>query len=105
MMLRLMGNEVHTAHDGRAAVEAAEALNPDLILLDIGMPKMNGYDACQSIREQAWGKKVFIVALTGWSQDEYRSRSTEAGFSSHLVKPVLPATLARLLAELPTRDS
>lgn len=97
IMFTVMGNEVRTAHDGVEAVEAAAAFRPDLILLDIGMPRMNGYDACRRIREQAWGGSTMIVALTGWGQEEDKRRSREAGFDDHLVKPVAPAALERLL--------
>jgi PAS domain S-box-containing protein len=100
MMLKIMGHEVRTAHDGLEGVETAAVFRPDFILLDIGMPKLNGYDACRRIREQPWGKNVGIVALTGWGQDEDKRRSQEAGFNSHLVKPVEPAALEKLLAEL-----
>jgi CheY-like chemotaxis protein len=99
MMLALMGHEVRTAHDGLEAVEAASAFQPDLILLDIGMPKMNGYDACRRIREQSWSKNAFIAALTGWGQEDDKRRSQEAGFNSHLIKPVEPAALEKLLTE------
>jgi CheY-like chemotaxis protein len=102
MMLKLMGNETHTAHDGLAAVEAAEEFRPDVILLDIGLPKLNGYDACRRIREQPWSKDTLIVAATGWGQDDDRRRSKEAGFDHHLVKPVDAAELNRLLAERKT---
>jgi CheY-like chemotaxis protein len=98
MMLTLMGNEVHTAHDGAAAVEAAAEIRPDVILLDIGMPRMNGYDACREIRSRSWGKGILILALTGWGQDEDKRRSREAGFDDHLVKPVEPAALEKWLA-------
>jgi CheY-like chemotaxis protein/two-component sensor histidine kinase len=98
MLLEIMGNEVRTAEDGQEAVETAEQFRPDVILLDIGMPKLNGYDACRRIREQPWGRDVFLVALTGWGQDEDKRRSQEAGFDHHLVKPVEPALLAKLLA-------
>ncbi|HET6880459.1 MAG TPA: PAS domain S-box protein [Pirellulales bacterium] len=97
MMLKIMGNQVRMAHDGVEAIEAAEDFRPDVILLDIGMPRMNGYDACRRIREQSWGKSPFIVALTGWGQEEDKRRSHEAGFNSHLVKPVELAALQRLL--------
>ncbi len=100
MMLKLMGSEVRTAHDGLEAVEAAAAFRPDVVLLDIGMPKLNGYDACRRIREKAWGKSAVVVALTGWGQEEDKRRSQEAGFNGHLVKPVEPAALEKLLAEL-----
>ncbi len=100
MMLKLMGHEVRTAHDGLEAVDAATAFRPELILLDIGMPRLNGYDTCRRIREQAWGKQARILALTGWGQDEDKRRSKEAGFNGHLVKPVEPKVLVELLAEL-----
>src|SRR5207245_1858461 len=94
----LMGCEVRTARDGLAGVTAAEQFRPDLILLDIGMPRLNGYDACRRIRELPWGKDIVIAALTGWGQDEDKRRSQEAGFDGHLVKPVEPAALEELLA-------
>ena len=100
MMLKMMGQEIHLARDGLEGVEVAEALHPGLIFLDLGMPKLNGYDACRRIREQPWAKRTFIVALTGWGQDDDKSRSHEAGFNSHLVKPVGKETLERLLADL-----
>ena len=99
MMLTIMGNEARTAHDGLAAVEAAADFRPDIILLDIGLPKLNGYDACRRIREQPWSKGMVIVALTGWGQDEDRRRSAAAGFDHHMVKPVEVDALERLLAE------
>jgi CheY-like chemotaxis protein/anti-sigma regulatory factor (Ser/Thr protein kinase) len=98
MMLDLMGNDTCTAHDGLAAVEAAAEFRPDLILLDIGLPKLNGYDACCRIREQPWSKGMVIVALTGWGQEEDRRRSAAAGFDHHMVKPVEVGALEKLLA-------
>jgi signal transduction histidine kinase/ActR/RegA family two-component response regulator len=100
MLLRLMGNEVHTAHDGLQAVEVARELQPDLALLDIGMPKLNGYETCQRIRAESGGRKVLLVALTGWGQDEDIRRSHLAGFDRHLVKPVEPAALEKLLGSM-----
>jgi DNA-binding response OmpR family regulator len=99
MLLTVMGNDTRTAHDGVEGVELAEAFRPDLIVLDIGLPKLNGFDACRRIREKAWAKDTLIVAATGWGQDEDRLRSQEAGFDHHLVKPVDAAELNRLLAE------
>lgn len=100
MMLKLMGNEAKTAHDGLEALAVAAIFQPDLILLDIGMPKLNGYETAKRIREQPWGKNVMLVALTGWGQEEDRRKSDEAGFDSHMVKPIEPALLEKLLANL-----
>jgi CheY-like chemotaxis protein len=105
MMLRLMGSETHTAHDGLTAVEMAETFRPDLILLDIGMPKLNGYDAARRIRQQSWGKEIRLVALTGWGQERDKRYSLEAGFDGHLVKPVGRDALLELLAALPSERS
>jgi CheY-like chemotaxis protein len=100
LMLKLMGNIATTAHDGLEALAVAAVFRPDVILLDIGMPKLNGYDTARRIREQAWGKNPKLIALTGWGQEEDRRRSQEAGFDDHLTKPVDPATLETLLANL-----
>ncbi|HVE51678.1 MAG TPA: chemotaxis protein CheB [Casimicrobiaceae bacterium] len=97
MVLTLSGHDVHTAHDGIEAVEAAAKLQPDMILLDIGLPKLDGYEACRRIRQQQGDKRVLLVALTGWGQEEDKRRSQEAGFDLHLVKPAEPAALERLL--------
>jgi PAS domain S-box-containing protein len=99
MLLKVTGNDTQTAYDGLEAIEKAAAYKPDVILLDIGLPKLNGYDACRAIREQPWGKHIMMVALTGWGQDEDRRKSSEAGFDTHLVKPVDHAVLAKLLGE------
>ena len=82
------------------AVQAAEAMRPDVVLLDLGMPKLNGYDACRRIRQQPWGKQMFLVALTGWGQEDDVRRTEEAGFDRHVVKPVDPAVLHTLLSSL-----
>ncbi len=105
MLLELMGQDIQTAHDGLAAVEAAEQFRPDMILLDIGLPKLNGYDACRRIREQPWSRGMEIVALTGWGQEDDLRRSKEAGFDDHLVKPVGLAILEKLLARPGARSS
>jgi PAS domain S-box-containing protein len=101
MLLELTGNETHTAHDGLEAVETAARVRPDLVLLDIGLPKINGYEAARRIREQPWGKSVVLVALTGWGQDEDRQKAREAGFDGHMVKPIDPEALTKLLAAFP----
>ena len=88
MMLSLLGHDTRAAHDGLQALELAEAFRPELILLDIGLPKLNGFDACRRIREQPWGTGILIVAVTGWGQEDDIRRSREAGFDQHMVKPV-----------------
>jgi CheY-like chemotaxis protein len=102
MLLAIMGNETRTAHDGLAALEVGAAFLPDVVLLDIGMPKLNGYDTARRIRQELWGQTVTLVALTGWGQEDDRRRSREAGFDHHAVKPVEPAALAQLLGGLQT---
>ncbi len=87
-LLEILGNSVCIARDGEEAIMIAEQFRPRVILLDIGMPKLNGYEACRRIREQPWSHDVVIVALTGWGQEADRRRSREAGFDHHLVKPV-----------------
>lgn len=103
MLLTALGNDVRIAHDGLAAVDVAAEFQPDLVLLDIGMPKLNGYEAARRIRELPWAKDALLVALTGWGQDEDKQRSRAAGFDHHFVKPVEPAVLKRLLAECQPR--
>lgn len=98
MLLKLSGNEVHTVHDGTEAVEAAERFRPEVVLMDVGMPRLNGYEATQRIREQPWGQDMVIIALTGWAQESDRVRSQEAGCNGHLVKPVKLSELEALLA-------
>lgn len=100
MMLSIMGHETRTAHDGESAVTTAEAFLPEVVLLDIGLPKLNGYEVAQRIREQAWGATMFLIAVTGWGQDEDRQRSAEVGLNVHMVKPVEPAVLEKILADL-----
>jgi PAS domain S-box-containing protein len=100
MLLRMTGHEVHTAYDGEEAVIAAEKFRPEVVLLDIGMPRLNGYDACRRIREKPWGKGIFLIAVTGWGQEDDRRRTEEAGFNSHLVKPVDSRDLMKVLAGL-----
>jgi len=100
MMLKAMGNETRTAYDGEEGVKMAEEFRPTVVLFDIGLPKLNGYEACRRIRAQSWGKGMVIIAITGWGQDEDRQRSKEAGFDGHLVKPVEFASLTQLLGTL-----
>jgi PAS domain S-box-containing protein len=99
-LLKLLGNDVRTAHDGVEATEATDEFRPEVILMDVGMPRLNGYEATRRIREQPWGRAVIIIALTGWGQDGDRLLSREAGCDGHLVKPVNLADLETLLTEL-----
>jgi len=100
MMLSMMGHETRTAHDGEAAVTTAEDFRPQVVLLDIGLPKLNGYEVAQRIRKEEWGASMFLVAITGWGQDEDRQRSEDVGMNLHLVKPVEPSALESVLADL-----
>ena len=102
MLLQFGGHETHKAHDGVAAIRAAERLRPDAVLLDIGLPGLNGYEVCGRIRQEPWGKDLVLVALTGWGQEEDRQKSKEAGFDAHMVKPVDYDVLLKLLASLDT---
>ena len=99
IFLELMGFEVATAHDGLQAVDVANTFHPAVILLDIGMPGLNGYEACRRIHQQPWSADSTFIALTGWGKDEDREKSRDAGFDHHLVKPVDPAALEHLLDE------
>ncbi|MGH7930273.1 MAG: hybrid sensor histidine kinase/response regulator, partial [Candidatus Binatia bacterium] len=99
-LFRLKGMPVQLAHDGEEALRVAEQFLPDVVLLDLGMPKLNGYDACRRMREQPGGQKIIIMALTGWGRDEDRQRTSEAGFDYHLVKPVRPLNLLDIIADL-----
>lgn len=98
MMLRVMGHDVATAYDGRTALTLVEQQPPEIMLLDLGMPQLNGYEVCRRIRREPWGALVRIVALSGWGQEEDRRRSAEAGFDRHLVKPIALTDLQALLA-------
>ena len=97
MMLELSGHQVALAHDGLEAIERAEQFRPEVILMDVGMPRLNGLEATRRIRQEPWGKTVTIIALTGWGQDDDRVQSREAGCDGHLVKPVVLDELFRIL--------
>ena len=96
MLLQITGHEVRIAHDGLEAVEAAAAFLPDVVLLDIGLPKLDGYEAARRIRD-AQGAQVLLIAVTGWGQEEDRLRCKEAGFDHHLTKPIRADALQELL--------
>jgi CheY-like chemotaxis protein len=104
-LLKLNGNTTYTAFDGLRALEAGATFRPDVVLLDIGLPELNGYDVARKIREQPWGRNIVLIALTGWGKEEDRRRSSEAGFNSHLVKPVEFANLNALLGTFLPRST
>ena len=97
-LLRMDGNDVHVAFDGDAAIKAASRLDPDIVLLDIGMPIVDGYTAARAIRRNAEGKDLLLVAMTGWGHPEDKGRAMEAGFDAHLVKPVSIESLLDLFS-------
>lgn len=98
--LQLKGHEVQTAYDGIEAIDVAARFKPDVALLDIGLPRLSGYDVARRIRQQPGGESVILIAITGWGQEEDRRQSQQSGFDMHLVKPVDPAALLKLLADL-----
>jgi PAS domain S-box-containing protein len=98
MWLKMAGHEVRSAQDGEAALIVAETMQPDVLLLDIGMPKVSGYEVARRIREKPWGSRAMLIALTGWGQEEDLRRSREAGFDHHLTKPVDPSAIDALIA-------
>jgi CheY-like chemotaxis protein len=97
-MVGLLGHEVKIAFDGAEALRAAELWLPDAILMDIGMPRLNGYEAARQIRAAGWGREMLLIATTGWGQEDDRRRTKEAGFNFHLVKPVEQTVVQALLA-------
>jgi len=103
LFVRLLGHEVETARDGQQAIEAAKQFCPDLVLLDIGLPQLDGYEVAERLRAGEHGTSMFLVAITGWDRDEETERSREAGFDHYLTKPVDPALLERLIGSLCAR--
>jgi CheY-like chemotaxis protein/anti-sigma regulatory factor (Ser/Thr protein kinase) len=103
LMLRLVGNEVDTVYDGEQAVSAVTRFRPDVVLMDLGMPRLDGLGAARAIRGDPGGGNVVLVAITGWGDDGDRRLSREAGFDRHLVKPVVPSELLALLSSLDAR--
>jgi CheY-like chemotaxis protein len=97
LMLRMEGHEVYCASDGEEALALAGERKPEIVVLDVGMPKLDGCEVARRIRAESWGRGAVLVALTGWGQDVDRVRSREAGFDMHLVKPVDPAMLCDML--------
>ena len=98
--VEMLGHSVKMATDGPAAIALAKSFLPDVVLLDIGLPGMNGYDICQAMRREPALRHTVFVAQTGWGQKEHRERSKAAGFDHHLVKPVDIGTLKNILLSL-----
>ena len=105
MLLEITGNKTYMAYDGVEAVEAIEKVRPEVVLLDIGLPKLDGHEVCRRVREQPWGRDIVVIALTGWGQEDDRRKSEEAGFNGHLVKPVDYDKLLDLLGSLTARSA
>ena len=103
MLVQLLGHEVAVAHDGLQAVEVAERFGPDLVLLDIGLPDLDGFEVAERLRAGRGGDAMYLVAITGWAREEERRRSKEAGFDEHLTKPVDPDRLEALIASMCAR--
>jgi CheY-like chemotaxis protein len=99
MLLRLMGNDVRIAADGLEAVELADAFQPDIVLLDIGMPRLDGYEAARRIRSMGWSRDSLLVAVTGWGRRDDGEEAAAAGFDRHFTKPLDPAELRKLVTE------
>ena len=100
LLVGAMGHEVRVAYDGEEALQLAGEFRPEIVLLDLGMPKLSGFEVCRRIRESSWGERMRLVAQSGWGQDEDRRRTAEAGFDHHLVKPIDPDALVELLRRL-----
>lgn len=102
LWLKLKGHETCVAHDGLAALREAERFRPAVVLLDIGLPELDGYDVCRRLRREPWGREMQVFALTGWGQTEAKAATTAAGFDAHLVKPVEHALLEAMLSQQPS---
>jgi CheY-like chemotaxis protein len=105
MVLELMGNAIRLAHDGESAIAAAEEFRPDVVFMDIGLPRLDGYEAARRIRAESWAQGMFLIAVTGWGQEEDKRRSADAGFDLHMVKPLDLDVLEDLLAKLHSRPA
>jgi CheY-like chemotaxis protein len=102
--LRFSGYLVHTASDGAEALTLAETMHPDVVILDLGMPKMGGHEVARAVRHQPWGARVQLIAATGWGSEADRRRTQEVGFDAHLTKPLDPDELIRLIESAPKQE-
>jgi two-component system, chemotaxis family, CheB/CheR fusion protein len=105
MLLMHSGHQVHVAHSGAQALEIAKRVRPQIVVLDIGMPDIDGYEVAKRVRVEAWGKDVTLIAVTGWGQEDDKRRAYAAGFDHHMTKPVDPLDLSRLIDEVPMTDA
>ena len=101
LLLKMQAHDVRTSHDGPSALAAADDFLPEVVLLDIGLPQMNGYDVARRLRERSRDRSLTLIAITGYGQDEDRRRALEAGFDAHLIKPADLAVLCEILAQTP----
>ena len=101
LLLERDGHRVQMAGDGEAALAASHEFRPEVALIDIGMPKLNGYDVARRLRDSDWGRNIYLIALTGWGQQGDRERARDAGFDDHVLKPASPELLRKTLATLP----
>jgi CheY-like chemotaxis protein len=101
MLLEIEGHEVRVAHGGHAALALAQAFRPDIALVDIGMPELNGYEVAAALRREPWGRAIQLIALTGWGQESDRRHSKAAGFDRHLTKPIDMGALSAVLTNRP----
>jgi DNA-binding response OmpR family regulator len=105
MLLKLLGHEVQTAHSGLSVPALAESFRPHVLLLDIGLPDISGYELAKQIRCTAWGQSAVLIAVTGWGQEEDKRMAFAAGFDHHLAKPVDPGALEALLQTIEIEQS
>src|SRR5205814_9376012 len=103
-LLSAWGQDARVAHDALAALEVAASFQPEVVLLDIGLPKLHGYDVARRLRESDWGRRALIVAVTGWGQEADRQQSKAAGIDYHMLKPVDPLALRDLLSKYQPRN-
>jgi len=97
MLLSFSGHEVRIAHDGEQALDTMRNFRPDVAFLDIGMPLLSGYEVAEAVRAEPWGREMKLIAVTGWGQADDKQRARTAGFDQHLVKPIDPSDVDRLL--------
>ena len=101
ILLTLAGHDVHAAADGPSGIELAESTDPDIVFVDVGLPGLDGYEVARRLRGRTPRKEMFLVALTGYGQPEDRRKALDAGFDTHIVKPIDPNHLSAIIASFP----